>query len=980
MYQSKYPLLMKPESISRFQSFARQISLFVIGVGCLVMVGWALDIAAFKSILPSLGSMKSNTALALILGGLSLRMQVGGRTTFIAQSCAFIVALMGLLTLGEYVFNVNLGIDQLVFNDTTPGGVYPGRMSPATALAFLLLGLALLFLDRQSEDRSVEPLAIIAFAISGLALIGYLYGVSSLYQLGVYSSMALHTALSLLLLSLGVLFARPQRGLMKIILGDTLGGDVLRRFLPIAMMLPVILGWMRLWGQRAGLYDTALGLALLVISLITTLTVFVLLNAMQLTSIDIKRSQTDENLRASELRFRSTLESMMEGCQIVGYDWRYLFLNDAAVHQSQLTRNDLLGHTMMECYPGIEETALFTTLRECMEQRTSRHMINEFIYPNGSRGWFELSIQPAPDGIFILSTDITRHKQSEARLLEREMKLTTLFEILPVGISILDAERKISYTNPALKRILDISDEGLLKGAYQNRGYLRADGSPMPVDEFASTRAFQDNQEVDGVETGVVKEDGTIVWTEVSAVPVDFPDWKLVVVTSDITERKQAETALSQERELLRTLVDNMPEEVYVKDRERRFLLVNKLVLSALGVQHMDDIIGKRDEDFLPPEMAKQFADEEDEIIRTGRPLIDDEHSPRHMEGPRKWYTRTKLPLRDGDGKIIGLLGLGSDITERKRAEEDLRANERRLHLAASAGGVGIWDWDVVKDELIWDESMYLLYNIHPKDFSGAYHAWISTLHPEDREYTDGEIQAALRGEREYAPEFRIIRPDGIIRTIKATSLTLRDENGKALRMIGTNVDITERKQVEEEILRLNADLERKVSERTAELAQANEFLQQVSLFDQLTGLYNRRGFLMLAEEQLSLARRAKWNLVLFYADLDGLKQVNDRYGHAAGDQAIISAARALEKAFRASDIKARLGGDEFIVLAFEINHQAAEKMISRLHKKLAEKDQSMSVGMVALDPGNEMSVDEIIARADEAMYAEKRAKPQSRT
>jgi PAS domain S-box-containing protein len=137
--------------------------------------------------------------------------------------------------------------------------------------------------------------------------------------------------------------------------------------------------------------------------------------------------------------------------------------------------------------------------------------------------------------------------------------------------------------------------------------------------------------------------------------------------------------ALSRERELLRTLVDNLPEEVYVKDRERRFLFVNELLVRALGAQSMDEVIGKRDEDFWPQYLAKQFADEENELMRTGKPLLNDEHAPPHKPGPKRWLLRTKLPLRDGAGNIIGLAGLGSDITERKRADEEIHKLNREL-------------------------------------------------------------------------------------------------------------------------------------------------------------------------------------------------------------------------------------------------------------------------------------------------------------
>ena len=158
------------------------------------------------------------------------------------------------------------------------------------------------------------------------------------------------------------------------------------------------------------------------------------------------------------------------------------------------------------------------------------------------------------------------------------------------------------------------------------------------------------------------------------------------------------------------------------------------------------------------------------------------------------------------------------DITERKEAEaaiqklnenleqrveertRQLSTSEQRLSLATIAGKVGIWDWDVVNNELIWDDSMYALYGIRKEDFGGAYEAWSRTLHPDDRDLAEGGIQAALRGEREYATEFRIVRPDGAIRIIKAVAQTLRDRYGKAVRMIGTNIDITDYKQVEKQL------------------------------------------------------------------------------------------------------------------------------------------------------------------------------------
>ncbi|MDP2959803.1 MAG: MEDS domain-containing protein, partial [candidate division Zixibacteria bacterium] len=123
-----------------------------------------------------------------------------------------------------------------------------------------------------------------------------------------------------------------------------------------------------------------------------------------------ERKRTEKKLRESEERYRLTLDNMLEGCQVIGFDWRYLYVNDAVAKHGRRAKEELLGYTMMEMYPGIEKTELFAVLRRCMEKRISVRMQSEFIFPDGDKGWFELSIQPVPEGIFILSQDITERK------------------------------------------------------------------------------------------------------------------------------------------------------------------------------------------------------------------------------------------------------------------------------------------------------------------------------------------------------------------------------------------------------------------------------------------------------------------------------------------------------------------------------------------------------------------------------------------
>ncbi len=151
-------------------------------------------------------------------------------------------------------------------------------------------------------------------------------------------------------------------------------------------------------------------------------------------------------------------------------------------------------------------------------------------------------------------------------------------------------------------------------------------------------------------------------------------------------------------------------------------------------------------------------------------------------------------------GGCMVLHSIITDVTERKKAETALRDISERLALATRAGNVGIWDWDLVRNILVWDDQMYRLYGITSAEFSGAYPAWQAGLHPDDRVQGDLEIQMALRGEKEFDTEFRVLWPDGSIRNIRAMAHVQRDDSGHPLRMIGTNWDVTQSKLLEEKL------------------------------------------------------------------------------------------------------------------------------------------------------------------------------------
>ncbi len=172
----------------------------------------------------------------------------------------------------------------------------------------------------------------------------------------------------------------------------------------------------------------------------------------------------------------------------------------------------------------------------------------------------------------------------------------------------------------------------------------------------------------------------------------------------------------------------------------------------------------------------------------------------RRKDGELRWILAAGGHQHDTDGQARRMAGIVQDITDRKQAEEEIRKLNERISTATKASKVGIWDWDIEKNQLIWDDQMYLLYGIKKEEFSGAYEAWINGLHPDDKVHGNEQTELALRGEKEYDTEFRIIWPDGTIRHCKAKGEVFRNLKGEPVRMVGVNFDITEQKRIDQKI------------------------------------------------------------------------------------------------------------------------------------------------------------------------------------
>jgi PAS domain S-box-containing protein len=255
---------------SRFRRIAHAAGAAAAVLGGLVLLGWVFDITALKSVGPGLAAMKPNTAVLFALCGAAVMLHSSAPTArrlAIARACAGLAAAIGAATLAEYALGVDLGIDQLVI-EVSAREPLAARMAPNTALGFVCMALAIAGLDGRARAVRVagQVLAIAALAIAGVAITGYVLGVTALYGIQGRAAMALHTAFGIVVLVGGALCAYPERGITAILAQRNPAGRDIRRLLPLIMVIPLSLAWIRIKGQQAGYYDTEFGLALMVVA------------------------------------------------------------------------------------------------------------------------------------------------------------------------------------------------------------------------------------------------------------------------------------------------------------------------------------------------------------------------------------------------------------------------------------------------------------------------------------------------------------------------------------------------------------------------------------------------------------------------------------------------------------------------------------------------------------------------------------------
>jgi PAS domain S-box-containing protein len=377
------------------------------------------------------------------------------------------------------------------------------------------------------------------------------------------------------------------------------------------------------------------------------------------------RKKAEEALLASEERYRSSLDNMMEGCQIIDRNWRYIYLNDAGVQQSRHKRLELIGHTMMEVFPGIEETDMFAVLKKCMEKRIAYRIENEFSYADGSNGWFDLSIQPVPEGVFVLSLDITERKKMEDRLRYHASLVESVYDALVSS----DAEFKILSWNKAAEEMYGFKENEVIgKSVMDVTNALMVDSTPEKVWELLRRDNHWMGEAIHHRKNG---EKINVLAAVTLMKDDEGKELGAVSIYRDVTEQHRIESAIHQNEERFRRIFQAGPVGIGLTDLECHFNMVNDRYSEMLGyTQEELRCLTYRDYSF--PEDAEKVSAGLQELLKGKITHFNIDKRFIRKNGEVFWGDQTITILRDSEDKPQGFLSMTLDITGRKRDEDHI--------------------------------------------------------------------------------------------------------------------------------------------------------------------------------------------------------------------------------------------------------------------------------------------------------------------
>jgi two-component system cell cycle sensor histidine kinase/response regulator CckA len=563
---------------------------------------------------------------------------------------------------------------------------------------------------------------------------------------------------------------------------------------------------------------------------------------------ELRRAEESLHLQAA------ALESAANSMVITDSEGTIRWVNPAFTKMTGYSSSEVLGQNPKILKSGLQDRRFYKQLwntilsgKVWQGQVTNRRK-------NGEHYVEEMTITPVQDGdgkitnFIAIKQDITDRKRAEEALRESKEQYQQLVENINEVIFSLDRNGVLTYVSPAASAVFGFNTAELIGYSFSDF-ILQED---LNVAQIGFQRVLKG--ELGPSDFRVRTKSGEYRWVHSSSRPVvkEGEVHGINGVLVDITERKQAEEALTQERNLLRALMDNVPDHIYFKDTDSHFVRISKAQAERFGLSDPAQAVGKTDFDFFTEEHARLAYEDEQEIIRTGQPLVGLEEKETWPDARETWVSTTKLPLRNIDGQIIGTFGISRDITEGKRAEDTLRENEQRLTVALTCADIAVFSQD--KDlRYTWMFNPQL--GFLPEEVIGK----------SDKDLFSRADVSRLIKIKQKVLETGVGASEEVLMTLDHQEIVillniepLRDSSGAIIGLTGAMIDITQRKLAELEIRRnrewlqaiLDASRDGIVAEKGETIAYANASFARVYGYDDPAELIGKHATVVLAPEE----------------------------------------------------------------------------------------------------------------------------------
>jgi PAS domain S-box-containing protein len=504
----------------------------------------------------------------------------------------------------------------------------------------------------------------------------------------------------------------------------------------------------------------------------------------------LERKQADE-------RFRTLTDLAPAGIYFCDPQGACRYVNPRWREMAGLTLEEALGDGWVKGLHPEDRASVMSNWEQMVASEGHWGYEYRFQTPAGKVTWVYGLAAPQRDslgrivGYVGINTDITLLRRAEDSLMRSEERFRLLFNGINDAVFVHEGA-----TDGIPGKFIEVNETACIRLGYTRNELLRMRPTDIDAPEtIADVPLIMEGLYGTGsaIWEGIhLSKDGRRIPVEINNRLAKLNGREIIISTvRDITERRRAEEALRESNELLSLFMRHSPIYVFIKEvtpTASRVLQASDNFQQMIGIRG-SEMIGKTMPELFPPDFAAKITADDWAVVSGGVVLnLEEDLNGRN-------YTTIKFPIvREGRSLLAGYT---IDITERKQMEEALKESVERLDLATRAARLGIWDWDIRQNELIWDDRMYELYGLKKEDFPGAYEAWLAGVHPDDRAKCDEESRQARVGERQYDTEFRVVWPDGNVRTVKAYGQVMRDAEGNPLRMTGINYDITEFKRSE---------------------------------------------------------------------------------------------------------------------------------------------------------------------------------------